>query len=128
GSLATAMSYVNLVRNRAADPTGFVQGSPAKYFIKPYTAFADKDYALKAIYFERRLELAMEGHRFFDLVRWGTAKAELDAYAVHEVASCYTLMKNGGSPATFTVGMSEYMPIPQQQIDKSVTAGKSVLV
>ncbi|WP_257093428.1 RagB/SusD family nutrient uptake outer membrane protein [Sphingobacterium sp. E70] len=43
----------------------------AKYEVKPYLAFTSPDQARKAVRFERRLELAMEGHRFFDLVRWG---------------------------------------------------------
>jgi hypothetical protein len=34
--------------------------------------------------FERRLELAMEGHRFFDLVRWGIADQVLNPYAERE--------------------------------------------
>jgi hypothetical protein len=37
----------------------------------PVGYFTGKDLALKAIYFERKLELAMEGGRFFDIVRWG---------------------------------------------------------
>jgi hypothetical protein len=54
----------------------------ANYKVSPYPggAFASKDFALKAIYFERKIELAMEGHRFFDLVRWGIADTELNAY------------------------------------------------
>jgi len=73
GSLANAVGYVNKVRSRAANSAGFVQGSPAKYFVKPYVAFASKAEALKAIRFERKIELGMEGHRFFDLVRWDNA-------------------------------------------------------
>ena len=60
------------------------------------------------------LELAMEGHRFFDLVRWGTAATELNAYVAHEVASGYTLIQG----ATFKP-TSIYFAIPQQEIDAS---------
>jgi len=49
-------------------------GTPAaNYFIKEYPSFPDADYARDAVRFESRLEFAMEGHRFFDLVRWGIA-------------------------------------------------------
>ncbi len=131
GTVAQAMAYVNQIRTRASNPAGFVGPannaglvSPTKYQIGLYTAstFTAAN-AMTAIMFERKIELAMEGHRFSDLVRWGTAKAELDAYAKAETAQGYTSM----SGVTFTTGKSEYLPIPQAQIDKSVKAGKSVL-
>lgn len=55
---------------------------------------------LDAIYHERRVELGMEGHRFFDLVRTGRAQTEL-------------------GPLGFKVGINEIMPIPQFEITKS---------
>ncbi|HTJ13953.1 MAG TPA: RagB/SusD family nutrient uptake outer membrane protein, partial [Dinghuibacter sp.] len=92
GSLDQAEAYVNMIRNRAANPAGFVftyadNSNPlagftttpaANYHIGPYPpgAFTSQAYALKAIYFERKLELAMEGHRIFDLVRWGIFSQE----------------------------------------------------
>lgn len=123
GSLDQATKYVNMVRARASDPTGFVQGSVANYKIGLYPTFASQDYARKAIRFERKIELAMEGHRFFDLTRWGTGAAELNAYDAHEVSSGYLNIKG----AVYTAGKSEYLPIPQAEIDLSVTGGKSVL-
>ena len=52
----------------------------------------------KEIWDERRLELAMEGHRFFDLVRTGEAAAKISG---------------------FTTGKHEVFPIPQTEIDIS---------
>jgi hypothetical protein len=81
-----------------------------------------KDYALKAIYFERKLELAMEGHRFFDLVRWGVASETLNAFFAYEGG--FTLDIQG---ASFSKGTNEYFAIPQRQIDLSTNGGKNTL-
>lgn len=67
------LAEVNLVRTRAANVAGFVPGSTANYQIGNYGAFANQAAALRAIRFERKLEFGMEGHRFFDLVRWDAA-------------------------------------------------------
>ncbi len=123
GSLATATSYVNMVRSRAADPTGFVPGSVANYKIGLYPTFASQDFARTAIRFERKIELACEGHRFYDLSRWGTGATELNAYAAHELKSGYLTMVG----ASYTPNKSEYLPIPQAQIDLSQSGGTSVL-
>ncbi len=123
GSLQLATEYVNMVRSRAADPTGFVQGSVANYKIGLYPTFASQDFARTAIRFERKIELATEGHRFYDLTRWGTGDAELNAYAAHELRSGYSSMVG----AKYRPGKSEYLPIPQAQLDLSQADGKSVL-
>jgi len=64
----------------------------------------------------------MEGHRFFDLVRWGTAEATLNNYFTYE--STITTDIRGGR---FVTGRSEYFPIPQRQIDLSRSGGTSSL-
>lgn len=125
GSLATAQTYINQVRARAANAAGFVTGADGKpaanYVIKPYTVpFADKVAARTAVQFERKLELSGEGHRFYDLVRWGVAGPVLNAFLAYE--SPKLSVGYGGSK--FTPGKDEYMPIPQTQIDYQ---GKTVL-
>jgi len=125
GSLAKALEYTNLVRNRAANPASFVTkaGAPAaKYVISPYpaSAFASKESARTALRFERRLELGDEGHRFFDLVRWGVAAPVLNAYLAYEGPK----LPNTLGGARFTAGKDELLPIPQTQID---IQGKDIL-
>lgn len=84
--------------------------------------FENQDDAREAVHFERKLELAMEGHRFFDLVRWGEADQKLNSFFDYEGALFPDVA--GGS---FTPNRNEYFPIPQRQIDLSVVDGEPVL-
>lgn len=115
GDLPRALELVNAVRQRAAQITPRqINGAPAAvYKVSPYLTFPNDTYARNAVRFERRLELAMEGHRFFDLVRWGIAKQTLESYFTFE-----------GGYFDYLKGLTieprdEYFPLPQDQIDRS---------
>lgn len=129
--LPTALMYVNKVRERAKnsvlmgkgievmDDKGKVSGyaidptqPAANYNVGLYPSFPSKDYALRAVQWELRLEFAMEGQRFFDLVRWGIAEPTLNAYVEKEKTKRLYL-----KDAHFTAGKNEYWPIPQVQMD-----------
>jgi hypothetical protein len=64
----------------------------------------------------------MEGHRFFDLVRWGIAESMLNAFFAYEGAIT-TDIKNG----RFTANKNEVYPVPQGEIDKTTVDGKPTL-
>ena len=117
GNLDAGRALINQVRARAAKNEHWVKNADgtdaANYVIAEYASFPDKDYATKALRMERTLELSGEGHRFFDLVRWGVAADVLNDYLEYE--SQFLVTKFGG--ASFTAGKSEYFPIPQSQID-----------
>lgn len=122
GSLSNAFNLINRVRNRAKNTR--VVTFPATYgtpATQPYTTvFANQDDARKAVRLERLLELGMEGHRFFDLVRWGTAPAELTAFYNYEQAIPYQTFGDLSPKPTYTGGpQQDYYAIPQQQIDLS---------
>ena len=164
------LSYVNMVRNRAANPESqitnamnedfalavvdsedamlatepdafdwvvrtdrnstfvFLGGDPGNidnwneyvlpdYSVEPYGSFAGQQDALEKIRFERMLELGMEGHRFYDLARWGTAGQELGDYYDFEVSGNGGYEKENLQGAEFTENKNEVYPIPQRQID-----------
>jgi len=128
GSLEKAREYVNRIRARAANPAGWVKtttgANAANYVIGLYnTPWTDKEAAIKSIKFEMRLEFAMEGHRFFDLVRWGEADVVLNKYLDIE-QNKRTYLKG----ARFAKGKNEYYPIPAQEILNSQKDGKPTLV
>ena len=136
--LTGAEELVNRVRNRAANKSGWLykyvdNSNPlagfsttpaADYKISPYPAgyFSNKDLALKAIYFERKLELAMEGHRFFDLVRWGIAESTINSVISYEGQFVSDI-----DGAHFTAPKNNYFPIPQNEIDLTTTGGTATL-
>lgn len=116
--LDKARELVNQIRRRAADGC-YVKNedgtAAANYLINPYPSegypFDNQENARKAVRFETRLETAMEGHRFFDLRRWGILGKELNEYVKVE-AQKRTYLKGTTFEAT-----DQYMPLPQKQID-----------
>ena len=139
GDLERARTLVNAIRTRAANPEGFVPlatqgtdrndftieaGTPAaNYDIATYdVAWTDPVTARKAVRFETRLEFALEGHRFFDLQRWGIAAETLNAYIASE--SQQRIYLQGRS---FVAGKNEFFPIPIEAIDRSSIEGQPTL-
>jgi hypothetical protein len=140
GNRAGALTIVNQIRARAAvtaqgpgtsradmaiDPKDS-RITWAKYNIGPYPSFPDDDYARQAVRFERRLELAMEGQRLFDLRRWGIAKAVINGYLRGTGAAPFG--SNGGredSRRPYKTSAEDFADkhrwyfIPQDQIDLS---------
>jgi hypothetical protein len=125
GTLDKARGYINQIRARAAASPVMNGAVPAaNYVISQYTtAFASKAEAIKAVRFERKLELGMEGHRFFDLVRWGIADTEINAYLAFERPKHPAPLGTG----SFVKGKHEYMPIPDYAISQSIKDGKPTL-
>jgi hypothetical protein len=102
GDAATALTYVNQIRTRARN--GAATGVPANL---PSVDFDD-------IVKERQLELACEGHRFFDLVRWDLAEENIAGKELQKYL--------GGVPQTspvsnsFTKGVNEFFPLPLVEV------------
>ena len=117
-NLADAMKQVNDLRTRASQSTSVLGNYDLKYGVsmkvRPYTDIPGQDEVLKRVKMERRIELALESERFFDLVRWGEAKQVIDKYYAEETKVC-TIYEG----ATFTVDKNEYLPIPYEQIAAS---------
>jgi len=110
-----ALPLINEIRTRASNSASrLVDASEAplaNYNVGVYSSLGTQEEAREKLRFERRLELAMEGNRFFDLVRWGIADQVLNAYFEGEREKRSHLRV-----AHFTKNRDEYAPIPQQQI------------
>jgi len=134
GNLGAAETLVNQIRTRAK--TGSVQDATVNNKVEPYPTgtFASKgaDYARNAVRMESRLEFAMEGHRFFDLVRWGIAEKLLNKYAAEEAAqgtepSGRKFNKRGYMAGKVFASKNLYFPLPQDEILNSQKDGKPTL-
>lgn len=136
GNLALAQTYINQVRTRAGK---FVQGAGTneatisqsltagagtvngtKYKVSTYTtAFANQAEARQAVRWERRLELAMEGYRFFDLRRWNDLQTLVDFLNVEKTRRVQ--LYAGAQQPTAT--KLKYYPLPSVEIDLSKING-----
>lgn len=122
GDLKSAMDFVNQIRKRASLDVNVVKTNEGKpvtnYKIAEYpashAAFTNKDICIKAIRMERKLELAMEGQRWFDLVRWGGdyMAQELKAYIDYEKKYIPKFAGASYLPVSKTM-----FPIPDEQVN-----------
>lgn len=90
GQGVQAETYLEMIRARARE---------GRAGVLPKITFVNQAQMRAAIKFERRIEFAMEGERFFDLVRWGDALAVLGPLGYQE--------------------RNRYLPLPQPVIDQS---------
>ena len=113
------LAQVNAIRTRAGNTAGFVRedddsADAANYVIGTYGSFASQAAAMTAIKMERKLELGQEGHRYYDLQRWGDVESDLSRIMAHEKTMEWGSALYGSS----SIGAEDVnFPIPQRQID-----------
>lgn len=119
--LAEARNLINSVRQKAQrsvdadyspvdlDPT------KANYEVGLYPDDSKwtQDYARKAVRMERRLELALEGNRWFDLVRWGNVVDTVNKYMQSEKR--YHSYYEGASISKDEI----FLPTPYDEVNNS---------
>lgn len=103
GDAGTATTYLNKVRARVGLP------SYPGYSFKVNGEELTSPTLQEALRHERRMELAMEGHRWFDLCRWGVAYEVMTAYMALESPEAKAEMQ------PFKKGVHELLPIPNKQ-------------
>lgn len=121
GELENARTIINDIRQRAAnsiDKHISYAKEQCEIALYPESYFQEKETARKCLRWERRLEMAMENGRYFDLRRWGIASKTLNAYFESEKNSIYD-----GQPyaeyyrdAHYEAGKNEFFPIPYNQL------------
>jgi len=144
GNLEAARSLVNQVRSRAA---GCAQGPAtdgsnilvsiddpgitwASYAVGTYDApWTNANAARDAVRLERRIELAQEGHRMYDLRRWGILEQTMNAYFARNAARADgDVLKRLYLNEGFTVeARHNRFPLPGTQVDLSEMDGTPML-
>ncbi|TVQ05582.1 MAG: RagB/SusD family nutrient uptake outer membrane protein [Balneolaceae bacterium] len=104
----------------AANISNWNEYEVPNYEIALYTDLGNQAQARNIVRFERKLELSLEGHRFFDLNRWGIGQDEINRFMDYEGAFFPASYLNEGR---YTSNKNEYFPIPQRQIDLSTVGG-----
>ena len=121
GQLSEAKDIINAIRERAKNSISKhinYAADQCDIALYPDSYFKDQDTARKCLRWERRLELAMENGRYFDLRRWGIASEVLNAFFETEKDVEY----NGQTYAQYykdahdTPGKNEYFPLPYIQL------------
>jgi hypothetical protein len=105
GNYDAALPLINQIRSRAKASTSLIGFVNCAW---------NQDFARKALRWERRLEFAMEGSRFFDLTRWGVTDVVINNYYRKEELK-HTFFQG----AQFIKNKNEYVPVPIQQINFS---------
>lgn len=121
GNLEGARSIINDIRRRAANSID-KHIAYAKDFceISLYSAasFGNQAHARECLRWERRLEMAMESSRYFDLRRWGIASEVLNSYFEKAKNASYNGTSYGKyyESARYTPGKNEFYPVPYNQL------------
>ena len=119
--LAEARTIINDIRQRAknsVDKHIEYAKDQCDIALYPESYFQDKETARKCLRWERRLEMAMENGRFFDLRRWGIASETLNKYFESEQKDQYGEQTYAQylKDAKFTPGKNEFYPVPYNQL------------
>lgn len=119
--LSEARTIINDIRQRAAnsiDKHIAYAKNQCEIALYPETYFQNKGMARQCLRWERRLEMAMENGRYFDLRRWGVASKTLNAYFVTEQHSIYDGQTYAQyyKDARYEAGKNEFFPIPYNQL------------
>lgn len=119
--LEEARTIINDIRSRASKSVGkhiaYAQDF-CEIALYPSTYFDTKEEARECLQWERRLEMAMENGRYFDLRRWGVASKTLNAFFKSEKTAEYEGQAYASyyGDAFYTAGKNEFYPIPYNQL------------
>jgi starch-binding outer membrane protein, SusD/RagB family len=113
--------------SRMAVPLGDASVTWATYNIQPYPSFPSAAYARAAVQTERRLELAMEGQRFFDLRRWGITDSVINGYLTGIGGGKEPNRRAYLGTAEPITSRHRWYPIPDLQVQLSKVSGQETL-
>ena len=120
GKLSEAQQIINDIRQRAKNSMKHIEyaADQCEIALYPDNYFQDKETARQCLRWERRLEMAMESSRFFDLKRWGIASQTLNSFFETEQNVEYDGQTYAQyyKDAHFTAGKNEFYPVPYNQL------------